>query len=265
MSEMVDAGVAIKLDKPVWMDRLGNLCSEEEAFGCKVFYKIVRPDMCLCGDEVGKNLSMKGDGHIGGKKFLTARGKVPQKRASTRNRKFTLIGLTAFTGEPVMCILIIEGKNPKGNIEAGIDISVTPVGDNKNRNFIFDNSGPGKYYPGGPECMYNGKKVPAFIRWHESASITKNILVEALQTLDSYNIFNQTNRVKPFFILDGHKNRLELPFLQYINTPKDHWVVCIGVPYGTALWQVGDSKEQNGCFNIAMTKSKQELLEKKMN
>jgi len=35
------------------------------------------------------------------------------------------------------------------------------------------------------------------------------------------------------------------------------------VPYGTALWQVGDSKEQNGSFNIAMTKSKQELLEKK--
>jgi len=40
-------------------------------------------------------------------------------------------------------------------------------------------------------------------------------------------------------------------------------VVCIGVPYGTALWQVGDSKEQNGSFNIAMTRSKQELLEKK--
>ena len=263
MSEMVDAGVAIKLDKPVWMDRLGNICSEEEAIGCKVFYKLVRPDMCLCGDEVGGNLSMKGDGHIGGKKLLTARGKVPQKRASTRNRKFTLIGLTAFTGEPVMCILIIEGKNPKGNIEAGIDISVTPVGDNKNTNFIFNNSGPGKYYPGGPECTYNGKKVPAFIRWHESASITTHILVEALQTLDSYNIFNRTNRVKPFLILDGHKSRLELPFLQYINTPKDHWVVCIGVPYGTALWQVGDSKEQNGSFNIAMTKSKQELLEKK--
>ena len=60
------------------------------------------------------------------------------------------------------------------------------------------------------------------------------------------------------------KSRLEVPFLEYINTPTDHWVVCLGVPYGTALWQVGDSKEQNGSFNIAMTKAKQDLLDLKM-
>ena len=71
MSEMVDANVAIKLDKPVWMDRLGNLFSEEEAFGCKVFYKLMMPDMCLCRDKVGVFLSMKGDGHIRGEKLLT--------------------------------------------------------------------------------------------------------------------------------------------------------------------------------------------------
>ena len=165
---------------------------------------------------------------------------------------------------PVMCILIIEGKNPKGNIEAGIDISVTPVGDYKDIKIIFNNSGPRKYYPGGPECAYDGKKVPAFIRWQESPSITTHILVEALQTLDSYNIFHWTDKVKPFLIfLDGLKSGLEFPFLQYIDTPKDHWVVCICVPYGTALWQVGDSKEQNGSFNLVMTRSKQELLEKK--
>ena len=64
-------------------------------------------------------------------------------------------------------------------------------------------------------------------------------------------------------LLDGHGSRLQLPFLQYINTPKDHWVVCIGVPYGTALWQVGDSKEQNGSFNMAITKAKDHLLEYK--
>ena len=39
--------------------------------------------------------------------------------------------------------------------------------------------------------------------------------------------------------------------------------MCIGVPYGTALWQVGDSKEQNGSFNIAMYRAKKDLLEKK--
>ena len=30
---MVDAGLAIKLDEPVWMDRNGNVCSKEDAFG----------------------------------------------------------------------------------------------------------------------------------------------------------------------------------------------------------------------------------------
>ena len=34
----------------------------------------------------------------------------------------------------------------------------------------------------------------------------------------------------------------------------------IGVLYGTTLWQVGDSKEQNGLFNIAITKAKKELM-----
>ena len=260
---MVDAGLAVKLREPVWMDRNGNVCSEEDAFGCKVHHKLLRPDMCVCGDEVGNNISMKGDGHAGGELLLTAKKSVGQRKCSTRNRKFTLIGLTAFSGEPVMCVIIVEGKLANGAIEAGIDITVTPKGSMDDPNFIFNNSGNGCYYPGGPECIYRGKKVPALVRWNESASITTHILVEMLQTIDSLNLFPRENNVRPFLLLDGHRSRLELPFLQYINTPKDHWVVCIGVPYGTAYWQVGDSKEQNGSFNIAITQAKQDLLETK--
>ena len=40
--------------------------------------------------------------------------------------------------------------------------------------------------------------------------------------------------------------------------------MCLGVPYGTALWQVGDSKAQNGSFHIALTKAKQDLLDFKL-
>jgi len=86
-----------------------------------------------------------------------------------------------------------------------------------------------------------------------------------LATLDVLNVIpRDDNNAKPFFLIDGHNSRLQLPFLEYINTPKDHWVVCLGVPYGTALWQVGDSKEQNGSFNIALTKAKQDLLDFKL-
>ena len=261
INEMVDAGVAVELDEPIWMDRSGNECDEADAYGCKVTHRVTRPGMCICGDEVGGNLSMKGDGNEGGKLLLGERGCVAQEKASARNRKFTMIGFTALTGDPVMCVLIFEGKTPNGAIEAGIDITVKPDGKPSDANFVEVNSGPGKYFPGAPMCEYKGKMVPAVIRWHESASITSNILVEVFQTIDHHNLFPRTDGVKPFVLIDGHKSRLEMPFLSYINTPKDNWIVCIGVPYGTALWQVGDSKEQNGSFNIALTKAKLKMLE----
>jgi hypothetical protein len=40
---------------------------------------------------------------------------------------------------------------------------------------------------------------------------------------------------------------------------------CIGVPYGTSYWQVGDSREQNGCFKMALAKAKREIVDKKEN
>ena len=84
IDKMVDVGVAGKLADPMWMDHNGNICLEQEAFGCKVHHQIVRPDMCLCGDEVGTNILMKGDGHIGGALFViekeeSIKGKCQQK------------------------------------------------------------------------------------------------------------------------------------------------------------------------------------------
>ena len=145
-----------------------------------------------------------------------------------------------------------ESVNPEGNPE-------------ESDTYFFKNTGAGKYFPGPPVCEFRGKTIPALVRWNESATITSEILVEMLATLDVLNVIprDDTN-IKPFLLIDGHKSRLELPFLEYINTPKDHWVVCLGVPYGTALWQVGDSKEQNGSFNIALTKAKQDLLDFKL-
>ena len=261
--EMEQAGVAKKLDEPTWMTKEGQECDPENAFGCKVTHQIVRPDMCLCGDEVGGNICMAGDGHVGGELFLSAKGTVPQNKTSKVNKKFTLIGLTAFTGDPVLCIIILQGKQRRADIESGIDILVPPVGKTSDPDFYRNNFGPGKYLPGGPVCHYNGKDIPAMIRWHESGSVTSEILVDALKTLDHLQVFSRDDGVSPFLMLDGHSSRLRTPFLKYINTPEDHYVTCIGVPYGTALWQVGDSKEQNGSFNMAMTSEKRKLVRKK--
>jgi len=42
-------------------------------------------------------------------------------------------------------------------------------------------------------------------------------------------------------------------------------MVCIGVPYGTSLWQVADSKEQNGSYKIALAKYKKDVVHKRLN
>ncbi len=51
-----------------------------------------------------------------------------------------------------------------------------------------------------------------------------------------------------------------LPFLKYINDPEHKWVCCIGVPYATHIWQVGDASGLNGAFKIALSKTKREYL-----
>ena len=80
--EMVTSGVAIKLDSPVWMDKDGKEVSKSEAIGFPCTHKITHPEMCVVADEVGSNTSQKGDGHVGGKKFLCEKGTIPYERCT---------------------------------------------------------------------------------------------------------------------------------------------------------------------------------------
>ena len=81
--------------------------------------------------------------------------------------------------------------------------------------------------------------------------------------MDDYQVFDRTNGVLPFLLLDGHRSRFELPILEYINNDEHKWRVCIGVPYGINIWQVGDSAKQNGSFKMAIVWAKTNLLQKK--
>ena len=67
---MVEAGVAKKLEVPIWVDQDGNACEEIQAFGRKATHELTRPDMVVFVDEVGCNTSQVGDGHVGGQKKL---------------------------------------------------------------------------------------------------------------------------------------------------------------------------------------------------
>ncbi len=89
-----------------------------------------------------------------------------------------------------------------------------------------------KFHPYGPTCVVGGKSVEVYVTCSESGLITSDILTNVL-------------------------------FLDYINNPSSKWTVCIGMPYGTNLWQVGDSSQQNGAYKMCLTVEKHNLLEKK--
>ena len=84
--------------------------------------------------------------------------------------------------------------------------------------------------------------------------MTSEILRDICAELDFLGVFDRSGGCMPFFLLDGHGSRIQLPFLEYANNALHLWCACIGVPYGTDLWQVGDSAEQNGAHNISSTK-----------
>ena len=76
-----------------------------------------------------------------------------------------MLRFTALNGEPVICLIIIAGVQEKWAVECGIDVDVQPVGDPSDPDFFQNNMGKGKMFPLGPECTFNGKKVPTMVRW----------------------------------------------------------------------------------------------------
>ena len=104
-----------------------------------------------------------------------------------------------------------------------------------------------------------------YVQMDPKRCINGSILLDVVKTLDNFCVYDEDRKLgqKHMLLLDAHGSRFELPFLKYINQNDTEWVVCIGVPYGTSLWQVGDSSEQNGSYKMASSKFKQTLLKKK--
>ena len=189
---------------------------------------------------------------------------MSQNKSSINDQHFTVLGFTALTGEPVLCMIIVAGVIEAYEVETGIDIDAPVIGDPTDKDYFQNNAGKGKLFPKGPDCIFNGKTVPCLVRWSPSGSITSKILADCLATMDHYDLFARTDQKRPFLLLDGHGSRFELPFLQYVTNADHPWMVCQGVPYGTSLWQVADSSEQNGCFKIACSEIKEKLLKKRL-
>ena len=93
-------------------------------------------------------------------------GGTAKVNSTKKSKKFTVLGLTTLRGDPLMCVVIMEGKERNPFFESGVDpfhpLYSSYDRNNSNSNFKFfeDNFGPGKLFPGGPVCNFEGKEVP---------------------------------------------------------------------------------------------------------
>ena len=117
------------LEETEWQEKDGNRVEfESQAYVCKVASKITQPDMVILGNEVGGNLYMIGDGHIGGEKLLCDKVCIAKIKSTIKSKHFTFIGITNLLGEPIYCIVIIEIKEQLFDIHDGIGLFKQKVG-----------------------------------------------------------------------------------------------------------------------------------------
>ena len=241
--EMVKGGIAVRLDNKVCMTKEGETVEENDAnrLGLATRYKVVRPDRLLFVDEVGSNTSQTKDGNVGGEKFLCEALQRPHTRAATKDSHFTVLGFTAATGTPLMCAIIFAAKELDASWVLGLDPTAEWIGDDDN---LEENAGRGKRYPMEPTCVYNGVTVPSFCCCSENGSITAELLVAMLATIDRLGVFDRSDGVPPFLLLDGHGSRFDLTFLEYINNPATKWNVCIGCRMAPAIGKLATAQNR---------------------
>mmetsp|Transcript_13735 Transcript_13735/g.25848 ORF Transcript_13735/g.25848 Transcript_13735/m.25848 type:complete len:107 (-) Transcript_13735:994-1314(-) len=104
-----------------------------------------------------------------------------------------------------MCIIIIQGKERKVEIELGVDYSAHWEGSPDDIDFIAKNIGPGRRFLVAQLVNYVGKIY---------------ILLDIFKTLDHYEVFDDARKAgkTPMVLIDGHDSRFTLPCQRAIAT-----------------------------------------------
>jgi hypothetical protein len=177
-----------------------------------------------------------------------------------------------------MCAIILKSNKESSKLPikwtAGIDIRKNLIDGKTTFEILESNGGENdirkqwwreRCYDCGSKFFFKGKIIQSFVCCSPKASISSQLLSEMLEQWDhhSLGLFDRSDGSTPFLLLDGNFSRFQLPFLEYVNGCNHKWKVCIGVPYGTHLWQVHDASSKNGCFKMNLTKAKERYIEER--
>ena len=174
------------------------------------------------------------------------------------------MGLTSATGDPVLCICILDTQSLSVTDFKGLDYCTSiPYDPSKT---MEENMGDRKTLIGFPVWKFRGKSIPYLMCMSPKVSISSDILTEALNYLDQLNVLKRRQYgPAPIGLLDFHGSRPHLPLLEYINSKTSDglrkWIQTIITPNDTNVWKVGDIRNNNRCWNMATTLEKDPLIQ----
>lgn len=187
-------------------------------------------------------------------------GRVRHKRrSSSRNQ----LRSSSAAGAPVTRVVILQGesKDLPFLICQGFDWladynGIENVGTSDMGASFLEQSGAGAggLLPGSPTCAFCGKQIPCCAAATPHGGIDGGTLTDALRVMDELKALERRDGLCLLALLGRHQARFAQNFLQHINDPAHKWVVAIGAPCGTHIWQVGDSLEQSGMLKMSFNK-----------
>ena len=93
-------------------------------FGLRFFHKTDHLEICLVVNEVGSDLSQKGDRHIGGTRYACEKGIHAQNKGHDKDKSFILLRFTDLTTDPVPCLVILIDVSETMTVKAGINTHI---------------------------------------------------------------------------------------------------------------------------------------------
>ena len=236
---LMQSGNVERLDNPVHMDGDENIVRSEDALGWEVTHRYIRPENVHVFDETGGNSNGKSDSRNGGERVMGPKGDPVADIAGTVDAHFTVTPVADMTGTLRLIQIIFKGEKVSPAVLLGLDPFKPLVGDGS----VEQNMGPGKRYLGCNLINNEGKPVPVIFDCARMLNLFKTL--DRIQ-VGSRGVDKNGRSFYPACILDGHTSRFYSECLKYWNDGSHRWMVMLGAPYGTSLWQAHDTSGQNG-------------------